>query len=89
MAYRLTYEANVEWVGPGMGPLGNPGGPNQPGGNAQTLYFPNTVSNTYPPTSTTFTSTDITNLLTSMTTDLTAQMTAAISRVQGFSSGGG
>ena len=93
MAYRLTYGVNVEWVPPGMGPLDNPLGPNQAGGNAQTLYFPNSngqVSGVnYPPTSTTFLAADITALVASMTTDITAQLTAALSRVQGFASGGG
>jgi len=93
MAYRLTYSASIEWVAPGMGPFDNPGGPNQTGGNAQTLYFPNTQGQVsgvnYPPTSTTFLASDITALLASMTTDLSTQMNAAIARVQGFSSGGG
>lgn len=97
MAYRIRYQAWIDYVAPGTGlgiassPQGGPG--MVPAGNAQTLGFFNTsgVSGTtdYPPTSSTFTSTDITNLLTSMTNDLSAQMNAQISRVQGFATGGG
>ena len=36
MAYRLRYTFNMDWVGPGMGPVGSPQvGPGA--GNAQTL----------------------------------------------------
>lgn len=93
MAYRIRYQLFVDWVTPGMGlglaesPLGGPG--MIPAGNAQTIGFFNTSNAVLPPTSSTFTSTDITNLLNSMTTDLSAQMTAQIGRIQNFASSGG
>lgn len=95
MAYRLTYSASVEWVAPGTGSLSNPQGPNSPGGNAQTLYFTNSIGETpiggvsLPPTSTTFLAADLSTLLTNMQTDLSTQMTAQLTRIQNFSTGTG
>jgi hypothetical protein len=98
MAYRIRYFAAIDWVTPGMG-LGLAAGPAGPGpvpaGNAQTIAFFNSdgVVNgtTYPPNSTTFLSSDVTNLTNSMAADLAAQMSTAanLARIQGFSTGGG
>jgi hypothetical protein len=97
MAYRLTYMATISWVPAGLGPgLSQPPGPGMAGpNNAQSITLFNaqgTVSGVnYPPSSTTFTNTDVVNLLNSMTTDLTTQMENAAfqTRVQNFSTGGG
>lgn len=95
MAYRLRYQAWVDWVTPGIGlgiaasPQGGPG--MVPAGNAQTIGFFNSDNSTYPPNSTTFTSADVTNLTNAMAADLAAQMDVAaiLARIQAFSSGGG
>jgi|HubBroStandDraft_3_1064219.scaffolds.fasta_scaffold75491_4 hypothetical protein len=92
MAYRLVYTAQVQWVPPGMGPgLSNPVGPGVNGGPAQTLAFFNSETGVYPPNSTTFLSSDVTNLTNSMAADLAAQMSVAATllRVQNFSTGTG
>ena len=95
MAYRIRYQAFIDWVTPGMGlgiassPL--PAGAGMtPAGNCQTIgFFDTSNGSTLPPNSGTFTSTDITNLLNSMSTDLSTQMNAQIARIQGFSTAGG
>jgi len=89
MAYRLTYTANVSWVGPGMGPMSGASAPalnGAPTAGAQTIDFTNKQGGQ---STATFAAGDITTLLTAMTTDLSAQMNAAIAQVQGFASGGG
>jgi hypothetical protein len=90
MAYRVTYTAQVSWVGPGMGPMGlgaptTTVGPQAPSGGAQTLDFfsSGTGQNT-----STFTSSDITTITNAIATDLSTQMNAVIARVQAFSTGG-
>lgn len=95
MAYRLRYQCWVDWVPAGVGlgiaasPINGPG--MVPAGPAQTLGFFNGETGGYPPTSTTFTSGDVTNLTNSMAADLSAQMSTAavLTRVQNFASGGG
>jgi hypothetical protein len=87
MAYRLRYEAIIDWVGPGMGPMSGNSAPQvgmAPAGGAQSLAFFNAQGGQ---NSGTFTSSDITTLLASMSSDLSTQMNAAITRVQGFASG--
>lgn len=87
MAYRVTYSANVDWVGPGTGPMTNnlaAALPTGGRGGAQTLQFSNKQGGQ---NSLTFTSGDITTLTNAIAADLAAQFTAAISRVQGFASG--
>ena len=96
MAYRLRYQAWVDYVPAGVG-LGlqavtnsNPGA--NTAGNQQTIAFFNTDtggSSQLPPTSSTFTSTDVTNLTAAMQADLAAQMNAVLTRVQNFSTGTG
>ncbi len=87
MAYRLTYSANIDWVGPGTGPMGNNLSPALPlggRGGAQTLQYSNQQGgqNTL-----TFLSADITTLTNAMAADIKAQMLASITRVQNFSTG--
>lgn len=89
MAYRLRYTAHVDWVGPGLGPMGGAGAPavgETPAGGAQTLAFFNQQG---AQNSGTFTGADITALTNAMAADLAAQMNAQMARVQGFASGGG
>lgn len=96
MSYRLRYQWWIDWVPGGMGPLTTQ--PTQPGpvvaGNAQTISgfdagpvpIAGTTQVLY---STTFLSTDITNLTTAAQQDLVNQLTALITRIQNFSSGNG
>lgn len=87
MSYRITYQVNVMWVGPGTGPMsGNASDPPgmAPAGGAQTLALFNSAQgqNTL-----TFLAGDITTLTNGMAADIAAQMTTAIGRIQGFASG--
>lgn len=87
MAYRITYKVNVDWVGPGQGPMsGNTAAvvDTAPAGGAQRLSLFNTQGgqNTL-----TFLSADITTLTNAMAADIAAQMTTNISRIQNFSTG--
>ena len=91
MAYRMTAQIQVYWVGPGLGPMGGqlaPPLPQAPAGGAQVVEIQNS-SGGY--NSLTFTSGDITNLLAALTTDISAQLNAAalLSRIQNFSTGQG
>ena len=92
MAYGLVYKARIFWLPGGLGlGMNNITGPGLTGGPAQNLDFFNSETTPYPPNSTTFLSSDVTNLTNSMAADLAAQMSAAavLARVQAFSSGGG
>ena len=87
MSYRITYQCNIDWVGPGTGPMSGNVGPNvgmSPAGGAQRLALFNKAGgqNTL-----TFQAADITTLTNAMAADIAAQMTAAITRVQNFSTG--
>jgi hypothetical protein len=89
MAYRITYQVNVDWVGEGCGPMAGGAGPQvgmTPRGGAQTLALFNKAGGQ---NSKTFTSTDVTNLTNALAADIAAQMTASLARVQAFASGGG
>jgi hypothetical protein len=89
MAYRVTYQVNVDWVGPGLGPMGGGFAPPLPQGGrggAQTIEFSNAQGGQ---NSLTFTSTDITNLTNAMAADMVTQFTAAMTRIQNFSTGTG
>jgi hypothetical protein len=89
MAYRVTYQVNVDWVGPGLGPMGNGLAPPLPQGGrggAQTIEFSNQQGGQ---NSLTFLTQDITNLTNAVAADLVTQFTAAQARIQGFASGGG
>lgn len=87
MAYRITYQCNVMWIGPGTGPMAG-GASDPPGmapaGGAQTLalFNSNQGQNTL-----TFLAADITTLTNGMAADIAAQMTTAIARIQAFSTG--
>ena len=87
MAYRITYKVNIDWVGPGIGPMsGNTAVAinDNPAGGAQRLTLFNTPGGQ---NSLTFTSGDITTLTNAMAADMVTQMTANITRVQNFSTG--
>lgn len=87
MAYRVTYQVNVDWVGPGTGPMtGNlaPALPQGGRGGAQTIEFSNKQGGQ---NSNTFLSADVTALTNAMAADIAAQFTASLSRIQGFASG--
>ncbi len=87
MSYRLTYQANIDWVGPGTGPMtGNlaPALPQGGRGGAQTLQFSNAQGGQ---NTNTFLAADITTLTNAMAADIKAQMTTAITRIQNFSTG--
>ena len=89
MAYRVTAQLQVNWVGPGLGPMGGQLAvplPQAPAGGAQTLEFVNQAGGY---NSLTFLAADITNLLAALTTDMSAQMNAQITRIQNFSTGTG
>lgn len=85
MAYRLRYSFNIDFVGPGAGPMSGMAAPSLPGGGGtgQTKEFQN-VSN---PMSNTFTGTDVTALTTAAQTDMAAQLNAALATIQGWASG--
>jgi len=89
MAYRITYQVNVDWVGEGVGPMSGSAGPQvamSPAGGAQRLALFNQAGGQ---NSKTFLAGDITALTNSMAADIAAQMTTNIARVQAFKSGGG
>lgn len=89
MAYRLTYQCNVDWVGPGLGPMGGQLAPPLPQGGrggAQTFEMSNAQGGQ---NSLTFLAADITALTNAMAADIAAQMTANITRIQNFSTGQG
>jgi hypothetical protein len=91
MAFRITYQCNVEWIGPGQGPMSGALAAQvgmAPAGGAQTIAFFNAQGGQ---NSLTFLSADVDTLLTAMTTDLAAQMKAAatLARIQAFSTGTG
>lgn len=91
MSYRITYKVNVEWVGPGTGPMsGNTAVAlgMAPAGGAQVLSLFNAAGgqNTL-----TFQAADVTTLTNAMAADIAAQMNvpATLARALAFSSGGG
>jgi len=96
MAYRLRYTANLDWVGPGQGPMG--GGlaviPGSEAGGAQTIQFDNTPGGQNTPGTGSggiIQSSEITTITNAMAADIAAQMNVAatLARIQGFASGGG
>ena len=87
MSYRMTYKINVDWVGPGSGPMsGNTAAVvgEAPAGGAQRLSFFNAQGGQ---NSQTFVAGDVTALLAAMSADLSTQMNASLARVQGFANG--
>jgi hypothetical protein len=77
MAYRLVWTVNVDWIGPGMGPVSSPNLP-APNGNGQTKGFVNAVVLTAPGqgASGALNAADITALVAGLSADLTAQLNA-------------
>ena len=91
MSYRLRYSVNVDWVGPGTGPMsGNTAVPltANPAGGAQTIEFQNASGGQ---NSATFLAADVTTLTNAMAADIAAQLNVAatLARIQAFASGGG
>jgi len=72
MAYRLTYTANISWVGPGQGPMTLP--------NAQTLQLRNTANGqnvSGAGAGGTVNGADVTTLTNAMAADMAAQLNLA------------
>jgi hypothetical protein len=89
MSYRITYKVNVEWVGPGTGPMSGNTAVAQamaPAGGAQVLSLFNAAGGQ---NTNTFVAADVTTLTNAMAADIASQMTANLARVQGFATGGG
>jgi hypothetical protein len=89
MGYRVTYQVNVDWVGPGLGPMGGglaPALPQGGRGGAQTIEFSNQQGGQ---NSLTFLAADITSLTNAIAADMVTQFTAAQTRIQNFSTGTG
>jgi hypothetical protein len=96
MAYRIRYTWNIDWVGPGAGPMEslNPGSGNLPGGGAsgQTLggaanFKAAGLLLNGTGTSGALAAADVTNLTNSMAADVAAQLNAQIAIPQGWVSG--
>lgn len=91
MAYRICYQVQVMWIGPGLGPMGGQLAPvttQAPAGGAQVLEFQNSAGGQ---NSNTFLAADVTTLTNAMAADIAAQMNVAatLARVQAFSTGQG
>ncbi|HXO11932.1 MAG TPA: hypothetical protein VN871_06175 [Mycobacterium sp.] len=87
MAYRVTAQVNVDWVGPGTGPMSLNLGPALPQGGrggAQTKEFSNKQGGY---NSLTFTGSDITALTNAIAADMVTQFTAAQAQIQAFATG--
>ena len=91
MAYRLRYAFNVDWVGPGMGPVGSPQvGPGN--SNAQTLGLLNTPGGQNAAGAGAggiIIGSDITTLTNAAASDMAAQLNVAanLSKMQGWPTG--
>ena len=87
MAYKLTYQVQVAWVGPGAGPMQANTAPQLPNqtGTGQVKEF--SANNAVLPFSNTFTSGDITTLTNAMAADMVTQMNASITAIQAWASG--
>ncbi len=91
MAYKLGYQIQVSWIGPGAGPMQALTAPSlfgQGGATGQQAEFSVTAASV--PVSNTFTATDITNLTNAMAADIAAQLNAAstLAKIQAWASGG-
>jgi hypothetical protein len=87
MAYRVTYQVFVDWVGPGTGPMTNNLAPALPAGGrggTQAISFSNKQGGQ---NSNTFLTADITALTNGIAADMVTQFTAAQARIQAFSTG--
>lgn len=91
MAYRLRYTFNVDWVGPGMGPMGSPQvGPGN--SNAQTLGLINQAGGQNVAGAGSggiIIGSDITTLTNAAATDMAAQLNLAanLAKMQGWPTG--
>ena len=91
MAYRITYQVQVMWIGPGIGVMGGslaPSLPQAPAGGAQVIAFQNAQGGQ---NSNTFLAADVTTLTNAMAADIAAQLNvgATLTRIQNFSTGTG
>lgn len=93
MSFRIRYSVNIDWVAPGMGPMGGSIAPNagpMPGaGGMQTIEFQNLpVGGTQ---TATFLAADVTTLTNAMAADIAAQLNApaTLARIQAFATGAG
>ena len=90
MAYRCTYEVHIEFLPPGVGPMGGTGaslpGIAPTGMGPQKRFFNQAGGVTSP----TFTAADVTTLTNAMAADISAQMNVAavLAQVQAFATGG-
>ncbi len=94
MAYRLRVQANIDWIGPGAGPMAGAAVPMLPGGGGtgQTLDLVSAAGGYMAPGSGAggiINATDVTNLTNAMAADIAAQMNAAatLARMQGWTTG--
>lgn len=94
MPYRLTYDFQVSWIGPGGQPKSHSGGaqtlrlfgsPTTPGMGGTSAGLGALGAG---PMSGAFTAADITALVAFMTSDVTIQLTSNQPRIQGFATGG-
>ena len=97
MAYRLRYSINLDYVGPGTGPMGAAIGVLQgaqgSSGMSQTVQLDNAVQNNMVAgagTGNAITSGDITTLTNNMAADIAAQLNAAalLARIQAWATSG-
>jgi hypothetical protein len=100
MSYRITYQVNVDWIGPGMGPMGGATadsvGMAAAGGAQRKTVFNGTPGGQ---NSSTFVAADVATLLTGASSvpagglalDIYNQLIAAatLAQIQAFSTGGG
>ena len=94
MAYRLRVQANLDWVGPGAGPMSALNAPNAPGGGGtgQTLDLVSQTGGYMAPGSGAggiLNATDVTNLTNAMAVDMAAQLNLAanLAKAQGWPTG--
>jgi hypothetical protein len=90
MAYKLSYQIQVSWVGAGAGPMAALSAPSlagQGGSTGQQAEF--SVNPAVLPVSATFLAADVTNLTNAMAADIAAQLNVAatLAKIQAWSSG--
>jgi len=95
MAYRLRYSVAVDWIAPGLGPMGGAAavlaGELGSSGTGQTLEFnasANTANIQGTGTGGALATADVTALTNAMAADIAAQMNAILTRLAGFATGG-
>lgn len=101
MAWRIRYSFNVDWVAPGMGPIGSPqvtpgasnnqtfGGVDNPAASNLNVAGAATVTIGGTSYSNVINAADITTLTNGMAADVSTQLNANLARIQGFIAGQG